>query len=568
MLLLINQETHQLVVGEHRELVVGADGVDRVAVDVQRPDHRVGLIRAGLHVLGHLQRIVGVGVLAAHLLHEVVEAGLGAEVVGQLAQGVDQLLLGGLGGLDEPTAAAAGGRGRDRRRSGHRRRRRGRLGLVGGGGHGGGGRLDGGTDHLRLAGGQRLGSGQFGPGLARGGLGRLGGLGGYDCFAHSRVLSVGWYKGKSGGPRARWGPAPNGVEGLGRGLRRLPSFDQGQGADRIEPARQHAPALLRRLQVTGRGTLEDRLAHPMGIGFLAQLELARQQQGGDAGHQRRGEAGAATRRATAAGHGADDSLAGGDHPLHLHRLAPVAEVQRPAGGVHRPHRQGRGDGGRHVQALAAIVAHRRDQQRVALGAAAHRFHQVGVGAAVVAELAAADVDHVGLVVQRGVDRPRQVALGARRLVGRVDGHQQTGAAGGDAGRFAAVATEDHAGHVGTVIGGAVGGARPGQPLQSGALEAGVTRVHRPVEHRHADGGVAGGQGPEPFQPRQQSFVTHGGFLLAMARTGTRGAGGRTGARRGHGTEGKQQGIHGADQGPALKERKGGGVGGTAEVPNI
>ena len=268
------------------------------------------------------------------------------------------------------------------------------------------------------------------------------------------------------------------------------------------------------------GGFENELGDAVRVGLAPASKLEAQQQPDDAGDDRRREARRALPCRAAARHRAKDVRARRQHALRPIRQAPVAHVHRGAVRVHRSDGEHRGRRSRHVNAFAAVVADRGDDQHVLVGAILDCAREQRVRLARGGELAGADVDDVGAGLDRLQHRAGDVELGAGRetaLVGE-DRRDQAGAARRDAPHRAVVLAEDDARDVRAVARSRpasacrIGGRR--QMREMRAAEAGMLFVDRPVEDRDADSGIAARLRPEQLEIENFCRTAHGrAFLL-------------------------------------------------------
>ena len=162
------------------------------------------------------------------------------------------------------------------------------------------------------------------------------------------------------------------------------------------------------------GGFENELGDAVRVGLAPASKLEAQQQPDDAGDDRRREARRALPCRAAARHRAKDVRARRQHALRPIRQAPVAHVHRGAVRVHRSDGEHRGRRSRHVNAFAAVVADRGDDQHVLVGAILDCAREQRVRLARGGELAGADVDDVGAGLDRLQHRAGDVELGAGR----------------------------------------------------------------------------------------------------------------------------------------------------------
>jgi hypothetical protein len=94
--------------------------------------------------------------------------------------------------------------------------------------------------------------------------------------------------------------------------------------------------------------------------------LNAQKEAGNAGHNGRGAARSRFPDRSSARNGPQDLLAWSKDPLSLVRLTPIAELKWFAFAVHRPNRQYRWQGARHVNAVTSIVTRRGNDEDVAI----------------------------------------------------------------------------------------------------------------------------------------------------------------------------------------------------------
>ena len=181
---------------------------------------------------------------------------------------------------------------------------------------------------------------------------------------------------------------------------RLPGLDAAQKGWKVDPSSKVFSTIVVPALDAGVGGLEDEPRDAVRVGRLPALQLQAQGEPDVPGDDRRREARRALARRAAAGDRAEDVGSGRQHALRAIRGAPVAHLDRRAGRVHgsdREHRRGRR---RHVDAVAAVVPDRRDDQHVTVDAMLDGAGEERIGLARCGELAGADVDDV----RAGLDR--------------------------------------------------------------------------------------------------------------------------------------------------------------------
>jgi hypothetical protein len=240
------------------------------------------------------------------------------------------------------------------------------------------------------------------------------------------------------------------------------------------------------------------------------LDLPTHQQGGDAGNQGGGVAGARGILQSAASPCSQDVLARGQDTLVLIGSAPVAKAQRLSVPIHGTNRQHGIQGGRHVQTFAALITGRRHDQHSSSRTVIDHAGQEWVGRPRGGKLSTANVDNVAAGKDRLGQSAGQVQLRAspKRIVlaGLENRQQDAAAARGNAPHRAVRLTEKHAGDVSAVLaGGTLVGSgldKSGQLLQIGAAQARVRMIDGTVKYADANTAISLRQGPEFFQPRQ------------------------------------------------------------------
>ncbi|MEP9386558.1 hypothetical protein [Mesorhizobium sp. KR9-304] len=262
------------------------------------------------------------------------------------------------------------------------------------------------------------------------------------------------------------------------------------GCVHVDPSGQKSAAFPVIWVRAGRGAGEQCRADGERVGRPALGDLQARQQRRVAGDEGRRVARAALAFGAAARRRGQHVVAGRQQPLAAVDLAVVARRQRLARRVHRPDRQHARCGRRHVQAVAAVIARRRDDQHATRRAALDRLRQHRLRRAGRRKLAAGDVDEVRAVLQCREQGAREIELRAGEAFCPAileDRDDQPPAARRDALHRAARLAEDDAGDLGAVPRRGVARIElrlSVREFQQRALEAGMAGIDGTVEHRH------------------------------------------------------------------------------------
>jgi hypothetical protein len=190
--------------------------------------------------------------------------------------------------------------------------------------------------------------------------------------------------------------------------------------------------------------------------------------------------------------------------LELVSHAPVTRPNWTAVGIHCPHRQYRSESSRNMEAFAAVVARRSDNENVVLSAQTDGIGQQVARFSRSGQLTAADVDYVGALLNCLRNRSCEVHLGTRGepYISPIskNGYDQPSTMRCDASNRTTVLTKDNAGNMSAMLGGitAIRNTRNqgGKPSKISSVKAGVRLVNGSVEYGHTYARNTKGLGPE------------------------------------------------------------------------